>query len=121
MKVTRDRANRTLFIDQTAFIDRMLEDLGMNKCKSAKILIDSETKMVQNRYIGEDYEAIKQEIQGYQSFVGTLLWMTCMTRPDVSFALEKCNGYSSNLTSSHDVALKRLVRYLKESKELGLR
>ena len=29
MEVTRDRANRTLFIDKTAFIDRMLEDLGM--------------------------------------------------------------------------------------------
>ncbi len=38
MEVTRDRANRTLFIDQTAFIDRMLEDLGMEKCNSSWLI-----------------------------------------------------------------------------------
>ena len=67
IEVTRDRANRTLFID------RMLEDLGMEKCKSAKVPMDSGTEMVKNRYMGEDYEATKEEIQGYQSLVGILL------------------------------------------------
>ena len=121
MEVTRDRANRTFFIDQTAFIDRMLKDLGMEKCKSAKVPMDSGTEMVKNRYMGEDYEATKEEIQGYQSLVGTLLWLACMTRPDISFAVGKCSRYASNPTPSHDVALKRIVRYLKGSKELGLR
>ncbi len=121
MEVTRDRANQTLFIDQTAFIDRMLEDLGMEKCKSAKVPMDSGTEIVKNRYMGEDYEATKEGIQGYQSLVGTLLWLAYMTRSDISFAVGKCSRYASNPISSHDVALKRIVRYLKESKELGLR
>ncbi len=121
MEVTRDRANRTLFIDQTAFIDRMLEDLGMEKCKLAKVPMDSGTEMVKNRYMSEDYEATKEEIQGYQSLVGILLWLAFMTRPDISFAVRKCSRYASNPTPSHEVALKWIVRYLKESKELGLR
>ncbi len=73
MEVTRDRANRTFFINQTAFIDRMLKDLGIEKCKSAKVPIDFGTEMLKNRYIGEDYKTIKEEIQGYQSLVDTLL------------------------------------------------
>ncbi len=44
-----------------------------------------------------------------------------MTRPDISFAVGKCSRYASNLTPSHDVALKKIVRYLKGSKELGVR
>ncbi len=121
MKVTRDRANQALFIDQTDFIDRMLKKLGMEKCKLAKIPMDSGTELVKNRYMGEDYKATKEEIQGYQSLVSTLLRLACMTRLDISFAVGKCSRYVSNLTPSHDVALKKIVLYLKVSKELSLR
>ncbi len=74
-----DRANRTLFIDQTAFIDPILGDLGMKKCKSAKVPMDSVTEMVKNWYMGEDYEATKEEIQGYQSLVtrSRMRWCEC--------------------------------------------
>ena len=44
-----------------------------------------------------------------------------MTRLDISFMVGKCGRYTSNPTPSHDVALKKIVRYLKGSKELGLR
>ena len=121
IEIIRDWANWILFIDQTAFIDRMFEDLRMEKCRSAKVPIDFGTGMVKNRYMGEDYEATKKEIQEYQSLFGTLLWLACMTRPDISFAVRKCSRYASNPTPSHDVALKKIVRYLKWSKELGLR
>ena len=43
MEVTGDQAHRTLFIGQTAFIDRMLKNLGIKKYKSAKVLIDTRT------------------------------------------------------------------------------
>ncbi len=55
MEVTKDRANRTLFIDQTSFIDRMLMDLWMEKCKLAKVPMVSGTKIVKNWYMGENY------------------------------------------------------------------
>ncbi len=40
----------------------MLEDLGIEKCKSAKIPMDSGTKIVKNWYMSEDYKATKEEI-----------------------------------------------------------
>ena len=73
MKINRNRANRTLFIDQTAFIDRMLKDLRIEKCESAKTPINSGTEMVKNWHMGEDYKATQKEIQGYQSLIGTWL------------------------------------------------
>lgn len=44
-----------------------------------------------------------------------------MTRPDISFSVGKCSRYASNPTPTHDAALKRIVRYLKGSKRLGLK
>ncbi len=99
----------------------MLEDLGMKKCKSAKVPMDSKTEMVKNRYKSEDNKAKKEVIKGYQSFVSTLLWLAHINCLDISFPVGKCSRYSSNLTPSHDVALKKMVQYLKKSKKLGLR
>ena len=120
IELTRDRVNRTLFIEQTAFIDRMLEDLGIEKFKSTKVPMVFGTEMVKNWYIGEDYKVTKEEIKGYQSLVGNTLWLVFMTRPDISFAVGKCSQYSSNATPSHDVFVKKIVWYLNGSKELGL-
>ncbi len=47
MEANRDWADRTLFIDQTAFTYRMLENLGILKSKSGKRLMHSGTEMVQ--------------------------------------------------------------------------
>lgn len=40
-------------------------------------------------HLGESYKAAKSEIQGYQSLVGALLWIACMTRPDIALAVGK--------------------------------
>ena len=121
MEVIRDRPNRTLYINQSAFTQRMLEDLEMEDCKSAKVPMDSGIELVKDVYQGQEYRATKEQVQGYQSLVGSLLWLACMTRPDISFSVGKCSRYASNPTPTHDAALKRIVRYLKGSKRLGLK
>ena len=40
MEVMRDWPNRTLYINQSAFTQRMLEDLEIDDCKSAKVPIN---------------------------------------------------------------------------------
>ena len=93
----------------------------MKDCKSAKVPMDSGIELVKDVYQGKAYQATKEQIQGYQSLVGSLLWLACMTRPDISFSVGKCSRYASNPTPTHDAALKRIVRYLKGSKRLGLK
>lgn len=62
MEIIKNWANRNFFIKQAAFIDLMLKDLRLEKCKSTRVTIDSETKMVENWYMGEDYKITKEEI-----------------------------------------------------------
>lgn len=109
MEVIRDRPNRTLYINQSAFTQRMLENLTIEYCKSAKVPMDSGIVLVKDVYQGQAYQATQEQIQGYQSLVGPLLWLACMTRPDISFSVGKCSQYTSNPIPTYDTALKRIV------------
>ena len=44
-----------------------------------------------------------------------------MIRSNIIYAINRCSRYFTNSTSDHDIVLKRIVRYLVESKDLDLR
>ena len=63
MEVIKDRPNRTLYINYSAFSKRMLENLKMEDCKSAKVPMDSGIKLVKTVYQEQEYQATKEQIQ----------------------------------------------------------
>jgi len=50
-----------------------------------------------------------------------MLWVACQTRPDIVYVVSKCSRYSANHTPDRDLAVKRTIRYLAGTAELGLR
>jgi histone deacetylase 1/2 len=56
----------------------------------------------------------------YRSLVGGLQYLT-LTRPDLSFAVNKVCQYLSQPTTAHYEAVKRIMRYLRGTVSTGLR
>jgi histone deacetylase 1/2 len=56
----------------------------------------------------------------YRSTVGGLQYLT-LTRPDLSYAVNKVCQYLSEPTSAHWEAVKRILRFVKGSADIGLR
>jgi hypothetical protein len=52
--------------------------------------------------------------------MGKLNYIAQNTRPDISFAVHQCARYSSNPTALHELAVKRIGRYLLNTKDKGL-
>lgn len=50
----------------------------------------------------------------YLSVIGALQWLT-MTRPDISFALNRLSQFLKSPTTDHWMACKRILRYLSSS------
>ena len=51
-------------------------------------------------------------IRNYQALVGALMYLTCFTRGDCSFAVNQCARFMSNPGPSHIKAARRVLRYL---------
>ena len=57
----------------------------------------------------------------YRSVIGALLYVSCCTRPDICFAVNKLAKYSNNPGVVHYRALLHLIGYIKGSSNNGLR
>nr|CAE02929.3 OSJNBa0014K14.1 [Oryza sativa Japonica Group] len=56
----------------------------------------------------------------YSQIIGSLMYLASATRPDISFAVSKLSRFTSNPGDDHWRALERVMRYLKDTVELGL-
>jgi histone deacetylase 1/2 len=56
----------------------------------------------------------------YRSVVGALQYFT-LTRPDLAFAVNKVCQYLHSPTTAHWTAVKRILRYVKGTSDVGLR
>lgn len=55
----------------------------------------------------------------YRSVVGALQYLS-LTRPDISFCLNRVSQFLSGPTTTHWAAVKRILRYLHATSHLGL-
>ena len=56
----------------------------------------------------------------YQEAVGSLLYLSCKTRPDICYAVNYASRHCKNQKQQDIMNVKRTMRYLKGSKEDGL-
>ena len=54
-----------------------------------------------------------------RSAIGSLLYLTGCTRPDISMAVHQVAKFSNNPKASHDAAVKRISKYLLSLKIRG--
>ncbi len=117
IRITRDRKKRTLRMDQTHYVDKVLRDLHMRSDKHRR------TEIPLNGYdslrpAGPNDQRIDQ--RKYQQAIGSLMYAAIHTRPDISFALGRLSQYLSDPAEHHGHALKGLLRYVRSTINLGI-
>lgn len=117
IKLIRDRANRTTSISQSAYITALLDRHGMNTCKGASTPMEPSSKLSK---APEGYQASDLETRNYQCMIGGIMFAMLCTRPDISFAVTSLSQFSSNPLPIHTQALKRVLRYLKSTVNIGI-
>ena len=55
----------------------------------------------------------------YRNMIGTLLYLTA-SRPDIMYAVCICARYQNNPKESHLTCVKRIIKYIKGTLNLGL-
>jgi hypothetical protein len=115
--VTMTRTEEGLLeMKQTGLIDRILDALGLDSKLSTNKWTPAETKLLTCDTDGEPI----QGSYSYASVVGMMLYLAGHTRPDIAYAVNCCARYMFAPRLVHEVALKRIGRYLKATRDKGL-
>ena len=115
IKITQNFKSGEIFLNQQAYTEKVLERFGLNNANSVKSPIDPCVKL---EVASDDSNLV--DVQKYQSAIGSLLYLSTKTRPDIAFAVNKLARFCSKPTDVHWLAVKRIMRYLKGTSAHGL-
>ncbi|KAI1006118.1 hypothetical protein K3495_g2103 [Podosphaera aphanis] len=107
--------NTGITLSQTAYIDRDLARFSMLDCNSVSTPIEPKQRLI---------AAAGGETRGnanlYQERIGSIMYIVSGTRPDLAYTTSHLSQFSSDPSVTHLCATKRVLRYLKGTKDLKL-
>lgn len=104
-----------IFINQSGYIGNILDKFGFGNCKPVSTPCDVSSGLVKTY---DDRDLF--DVNKYQSAVGSLLFLSTRTRPDVTFAVCNVAKYCSKPYMQHWLAVKRIFRYLRGTTNYGI-
>jgi hypothetical protein len=102
-----------LLMHQRQYALDILERAGMTDCKPCSTPVDTQAKL------SADLGDPVADPTAYRSLAGALQYLT-FTRPDLTYAVQQICLHMHDPRESHLAALKRLLRYVRGTVDLGL-
>ena len=115
ISVIQNQGELTTWMGHPAYVEKVLEKQKMSDSKPVGTPINPGSHLLKAT---EDEEAVEQ--QQYQSLVGSLMYLSVCTRPDIAYAVGCLARFSSKPNRSHWTAAKRVLRYLKGTANCGI-
>jgi hypothetical protein len=103
-------AKEGIYLSQRKYTMDILQRAGMLSCKPSPTPLSCSTKI--SAHIGDPLSS--EDATRYRSIVGALQYLT-LTRPDISFAINKVCQYLHSPTIVHWMAAKHILRFLKNT------
>lgn len=104
-----DFPDKSIFICQTSYTKKILEKFGMSKAKTVSTPCESST--LNSVEDGGDNEGDRIRFP-YREAVGSLMYLTVATRPDIAYAVSFVSRYLDQPDNTHVKAVKRIFKYL---------
>ena len=115
VKVVKDHNNNSIWLGQPSYVDKLLFKFQLSDCKAVSTPAATDVKLVKS---SDDEERCDKET--YQSAIGNLLYLSSQTRPDITYAVSSVSRFCSDPSKTHWMAVKRIIRYLKGTRNYGL-
>ncbi|GJV25808.1 ribonuclease H-like domain-containing protein [Tanacetum coccineum] len=110
--IVATRTTNGLFLSKSMYATEILERAKMLNCNPCRTPIDTEKKL------GPEGSPVVDPSH-YRSLAGSLQYLT-FTRPDLSYAVQQLCLYMHDPCEPHLHAMKRVLRYLQGTIDLGL-
>lgn len=114
MNVQRDKAKGIIVLRQSEYIKKLLYKFKMSEAKEVS------TPMIINEKFNNGNNNFNNELYNYRELIGSLMYLSVCTRPDISFCCSLLSQFNNNYNEHHWIAAKRVLRYLKKTINFGL-
>ena len=105
----------SIAISSKQYIESILRKEGMDGSDSVSILLDPNVALVPNPE-GEDGSRSNL----FARLLGELQYIANATRPDIAYTVNRLASYTANPSLQHNIAIKRILRYLAGTKSHGI-
>ena len=118
--ITRDVEARTISLCQESYIEQILARFGLEDCRTAVTPLEPGIDLTPGSTSVSPTALTLAEKSTYREMIGSLMYITVMTRPDIAFAVSTLSQYLEAPRSTHMKAITRVFRYLSGTKHLKL-
>lgn len=116
MDIGRDRAQRVLTLHQRQYTQAVLDRFGMADAKPRSLPMAAGTVLERS-----DERTEEDGVVGYSALVGSLLYLSVCTRPDLAYSVGALARHMSKPDAGHMQAAKSVLRYVRGTSGYGLR
>lgn len=114
LDITRDRSAGTLKLSQRRMTVELVQKYGLSSAKIKSTPLSVSAKLTKQG------EALDRSQHGYAELIGSLLYLSVCTRPDIAQAVGALARYMSCPTTTHWTCAKALLRYLAGTPDMGI-
>ncbi|GJX94447.1 retrovirus-related pol polyprotein from transposon TNT 1-94 [Tanacetum coccineum] len=104
---------RGIFINQSKYASEIVKKFCMLSTDSV------DTPLVEKNKLNEDLQGKQVDATLYHGMIGSLMYLTS-SRPDLIHAVCLCARYQANPIKKHLLAVKRIIRYLNGTINMGI-
>ena len=114
MDIHRNRTARTISLGQSHLTAELLAKYGMADCNPLAVPLSSATKLTKAG------ELLDTSTYTYSQLIGSLLYISVCTRPDISQAVGALARHMAAPTTTHWLAAKGVLRYIAGTPNYGI-
>ena len=114
MEIERKRDERTVKLTQKKLTGEILRRFGMDQARERGVPMGQEVKLTR------DGEPLDTEEFPYRELIGSLLYLSVCTRPDIAHSVGVLSRFMSNPTMAHWRAGQGVLKYLAGTRDFGL-
>ncbi len=107
------RTPEGIVLTQSHYVEQVLRKFNAYDLQPIKSPVEVSLHLSKNH--GEPVNQSK-----YARVIGSLMYLTNCTRPDIAYSVNKLSRYTSNPSDDHWKALMRVLRYLRYTMDYGL-
>jgi hypothetical protein len=120
IEVTRNRDAHTISLSQRSYVDSIIRRFNFEDLKPVSNPMEPSTRLHSGQSPSTGTEFVAMHHIPYHEAVGSLMYASLGTRPDISYAVTTVSCFSSNPGPAHWDAVRRIYCYLLGTKDLKL-